>query len=92
MKKELGKWLLSVAKYIVLVGVAGSVFSEKITGMTLVFGGLITLFLLALGLFLVKENHLNKRKNYNNNVHFQRMNVKNQQGRRKNSSSINEVK
>jgi uncharacterized membrane protein len=55
MRKEFGKWLMDIAKYMVTALVLSSAFNEMRTWWTYVVVILIVLIVLGLGLFLVRE-------------------------------------
>ncbi len=56
MKKELGKWLLDIAKYVATAVVLSSVFGDMHDGMPIYMVGLLTVLLtLATGLWLVRD-------------------------------------
>ncbi|MDR1814234.1 MAG: hypothetical protein LBR18_05240 [Tannerella sp.] len=56
MKEELGKWLMDIAKYIATAVVITSLFGEITeTKIVMIVGGIITILVLLLGLFLVKQ-------------------------------------
>ena len=65
MYKELGKWLMDIAKYLVTAGIL-SYFFNVITNNTLliIISAAITVFLLLFGMFLIDytESKINKKK------------------------------
>ena len=65
MYKELGKWLMDIAKYLVTAGIL-SYFFNVITNNTLliIISAAITVFLLLFGMFLIDhtETKINKKK------------------------------
>ena len=58
MKKEFGKWLMDIAKYITTAVVLTSLFSD-ITEKWIIYvgGALAILFTLGWGLYLVRDNN-----------------------------------
>ncbi|MDR0866518.1 MAG: hypothetical protein LBO74_16530 [Candidatus Symbiothrix sp.] len=63
MKKELGKWLIDIAKYIVTAVILSSVFSGVHKGLVYGGGGIVTIITMGWGLYLQKEPPVkNKRK------------------------------
>jgi hypothetical protein len=63
VKKELGKWLMDIAKYIVTAVVLSSIFSE-VQQKWIVFlsGGATALIALLVGLYYVKDKEINNKK------------------------------
>ncbi len=56
MKKELGKWLMDIAKYITTAVILTSIFGEVTQKWIIYAGGVLTVILtLSIGLFLVRE-------------------------------------
>lgn len=56
MKKELGKWLMDIAKYIATAVILTSVFGEISEQWVIYVGGLAAVVLtLAVGLWLIKD-------------------------------------
>jgi hypothetical protein len=56
MRKELGKWLLDIAKYIVTAILLSKVFNVAEDSTYVYIGGILTIFItMAVGLFLLKE-------------------------------------
>ncbi len=55
MKKEFGKWLLDVAKYLATAVVLSSVFGELEKSSIYILGGLSVSSILLLGLFLISD-------------------------------------
>ena len=55
MKKEFGKWLLDVAKYLATAVVLSSVFGELEKSSIYILGGLSVSSILLLGLFLTSD-------------------------------------
>jgi len=65
MKKEFGKWVLDVAKYVATAVILATVFSDMQEKSTIfVIGGLCVVSMLVGGLFLLKEPK-NKTQNKN---------------------------
>lgn len=62
MRKEFGKWLMDIAKYIATAVILSSVFGEA--GMLAMYigGGLAVVISLAIGLFLVSGKHVSDYK------------------------------
>lgn len=57
MKKELGKWLMDIAKYITTAVILTSVFGEVEQKWIIYAGGVFSIILtLGVGLWLVREN------------------------------------
>lgn len=65
MRKELGKWLLDIAKYIATAVILSSVFGEVETWVIYVGGGLAVLIALVCGLYLTSEKPLKLPRNDN---------------------------
>ena len=56
MKKELGKWLMDIAKYIATAVILTSVFGEISEQWVIYVGGLVAVILtLTVGLWLIKD-------------------------------------
>lgn len=67
MRKELGKWLMDIAKYIITAIILTSVFGEAEPLVLYFGGGLAVIITLAIGLFLVSGTSVNmNRRNRNN--------------------------
>ena len=61
MKKELGKWLLDIAKYIVTAILLSKVFNVTEDSAYIYIGGVFTVvFIMILGLFLLRETPAKK--------------------------------
>lgn len=62
MRKEFGKWLMDIAKYIATAVILSSVFGEA--GMLTMYigGGLAVIISLAIGLFLVSDKRVSDYK------------------------------
>lgn len=65
MRKEFGKWLMDIAKYIITAVVISSVFGEAATWVVYVGGCISAVVALLWGLFLVSGKPF--RRNCNNN-------------------------
>lgn len=65
MRKEFGKWLMDIAKYITTAVVLSSVFGEASTWVVYLGGGLAMVVALICGLYLVSDRPLNIRKDSN---------------------------
>lgn len=62
MKKELGKWLLDIAKYITTAVILTSLFSSVEQQWVIYAGGAISVLLtLGMGLWLVRDKNNNKK-------------------------------
>lgn len=70
MKKEFGKWLLDIAKYITTAVVLSSVFGEINSISMYIVGSCSVILILICGLLLVADKpiKLSLRKNRNNNL------------------------
>lgn len=67
MKKEFGKWLLDVSKYITTAVVLSNIFGEVEDKMYIFIGGGVAIAMtLIWGLYLVKEPTITKNKKNNN--------------------------
>lgn len=56
MKKEIGKWLLDVAKYVTTAVIISSVFENVRNSLLLYLGGLAAVLVpLSIGLWLIKD-------------------------------------
>ena len=64
MKKEFGKWLMDVAKYVATVVIVSNFFSGLQENAILLVGGICVTVILVVGLLLTKEpkNKMKKRK------------------------------
>lgn len=63
MRKELGKWLMDIAKYITTAIILTSIFGDIQERWIIYIGGAIAIFAtLGWGLYLVKEPPAKKRK------------------------------
>jgi hypothetical protein len=68
MKKEFGKWLMDIAKYVVTVVILSSVFGTVEKVWVILTGGWITAIVALLcGLFLIKEPEKKRRKKHGRN-------------------------
>lgn len=66
MRKELGKWLMDIAKYIITAVVLSSVFGEIDSWLMYVIGVLAVIVTLVVGLYLISDRPI-RRRNRNNN-------------------------
>lgn len=55
VKKEFGKWLMDIAKYLTTAVVLANIFSDMQEKSIIFIGGLSILTALSVGLYLVKE-------------------------------------
>jgi len=55
MKKEFGKWVLDVAKYVATAVILSNFFSGMQENAILVIGGICVILMLILGLLLTRE-------------------------------------
>ena len=55
MKKELGKWILDVAKYVATAVIISNLFSDMQGNTFLIIGGICVVAMLIGGLFLVRD-------------------------------------
>ena len=55
MKKELGKWLMDIAKYLVTAVVLATIFSDMQEKSILILGAIAVALALASGLYLVRD-------------------------------------
>ncbi|MDY5812913.1 MAG: DUF6722 family protein [Bacteroides sp.] len=63
MRKEFGKWLMDIAKYLVTAVIISSIFGELENKWLNYIGGVLAVgFTLGWGLYLVKDNVRNKKK------------------------------
>jgi L-asparagine transporter-like permease len=63
MKKEFGKWLMDIAKYVVTAVILSSVFTKIEEGKTVyITGSLFVIILVIFGLILQKESPEKKKK------------------------------
>lgn len=67
MKKEFGKWLLDIAKYITTAVVLSSVFGEINSVTMYIVGSCSVILILICGLILVADNPFRLRINRNRN-------------------------
>lgn len=65
MRKEFGKWLMDIAKYITTAVVLSSVFGEVETWVVYLIGGLSVVVTLVWGLYLVNEKSVGSEQNKN---------------------------
>ena len=63
MRKEFGKWLMDIAKYITTAVVLSSVFGEVETWVVYLIGGLSVIVTLVWGLYLVNEKSVGSEQN-----------------------------
>ena len=56
MKREFGKWLMDIAKYMAIALLISSIFGDMSKGWMLAFVGIATVATLLLGLLLVKND------------------------------------
>ena len=66
MRKELGKWLMDIAKYIITAVVLSSVFGEIDSWLMYVIGVVAVIVTLVVGLYLISDRPI-RRRNRNNN-------------------------
>lgn len=62
MRKEFGKWLMDIAKYIATAVILSSVFGEVEMLTMYIGGGLAIIVSLSIGLFLVSDKNINSNK------------------------------
>ena len=56
MKKEFGKWLMDIAKYIITAVIISSIFGKSDSESTIyIGGGILSIIIVSLGLYLQKE-------------------------------------
>lgn len=67
MRKELGKWLMDIAKYIVTAVVLSSVFGEIESWVLYCVGMVSVLATLLVGLYLVSDKPIRGFRRRNNN-------------------------
>ena len=67
LRKELGKWLMDIAKYIAAAVILSSVFGEAETWILYIGGSLSVIVALCCGLFLVTDKPLRFKRKKNNN-------------------------
>ncbi len=67
MRKELGKWLMDIAKYIITAVVLSSVFGEIESWVLYVIGIISVAATLLIGLYLVSDRPLKSFNNKRNN-------------------------
>ncbi len=65
MKKEFGKWLMDIAKYIATAVVLSSVFGEVNTWIMYLIATVSVITILVIGLFLISDRSLNRNRNNN---------------------------
>ena len=65
MRKEFGKWLMDIAKYIATAVILSSVFGEVEPLLLYIGGTIAVLSTLTGGLFLVSDRPLNRNRNNN---------------------------
>lgn len=65
MRKEFGKWLMDIAKYITTAVVLSSVFGEVETWVVYLIGGLSVVVTLVWRLYLVNEKSVGSEQNKN---------------------------
>ncbi|WP_368661047.1 DUF6722 family protein [Duncaniella muris] len=63
MRKEFGKWLMDIAKYITTAVILSSVFGEVETWIIYVIGAVSVIVTLCWGLYLVDDKHAAKKQN-----------------------------
>lgn len=66
MRKEFGKWLMDIAKYIATTVILSSVFGEAETWALYVGGGLSVIVALCCGLFLTSDKPISFKTKKNN--------------------------
>jgi uncharacterized membrane protein YuzA (DUF378 family) len=63
MRKELGKWLMDIAKYIVTAVILSSIFNDVAEKrIVFILGGITAVFSLLIGLYYVKDKEDKKKK------------------------------
>ena len=62
MRKEFGKWLMDIAKYIATVVILSSVFGRAETWVLYIGGGLSVIVALVCGLFLTSDKPIQIRR------------------------------
>jgi len=62
MKKEFGKWVLDVAKYVATAVIISNLFSDMHENAILAIGGICVILMLILGLLLIREPKDKKKK------------------------------
>jgi len=67
MRKELGKWLMDIAKYIITAVVLSSVFGEIESWVLYVIGIISVAATLLIGLYLVSDRPISGFRNRRNN-------------------------
>lgn len=67
MRKELGKWLMDIAKYIITAVVLSSVFGEIESWVLYVIGVVSVAATLLIGLYLVSDKPIRGFRNSRNN-------------------------
>ncbi len=67
LRKEFGKWLMDIAKYIATAVILSSVFGEAETWILYIGGSLSVIVALCCGLFLVTDKPLRFKRKKNNN-------------------------
>lgn len=67
MRKELGKWLMDIAKYIITAVVLSSVFGEIESWVLYVIGIVSVAATLIIGLYLVSDRHIRGFRHLRNN-------------------------
>lgn len=65
MRKEFGKWLMDIAKYIATAVILSSVFGEVEPLLLYIGDTIAVLSTLTVGLFLVSDRPLNRNRNNN---------------------------
>lgn len=65
MRKELGKWLMDIAKYIITAVVLSSVFGEVESWVLYLIGTVSVAATLLIGLYLVSDRHIDLKKKSN---------------------------
>ena len=66
MKKEFGKWLMDIAKYIATAVVLSSVFNEIDSWQMYVVGCASVFLILMVGLWMASDKHFTRRNRSNN--------------------------
>jgi len=62
MKKEFGKWVLDVAKYVATVVILSTFFSDMNEKAILAIGGICVIVMLVVGLLLTRETNKKSKK------------------------------
>lgn len=66
MRKEFGKWLLDIAKYLATAVIISSIFTGVETAKTFIYGTISLITLLVSGLLLISDTGGIRRRNRSN--------------------------